>query len=114
MKFTDECIPPAATDLSDHLSSAQLTQLKRQVALKEIKPPTWRDPSLGALIQRGQEHEATYVEYLSDQGLTVINLQGQNAEATLAAIEKGMDTIVQAKLKKAPSMGYAVILLERV
>ena len=95
MKFTDECIPPAATDLSDHLSSAQITQLKRQVALKEIKPPTWRDPSLGALIQRGQEHEATYVEYLSDQGLTVINLQGQNAEATLAAIEKGMDTIVQ-------------------
>ncbi len=112
MKFSNDQFQLAATDLSDHLSCEHLTQLKRQVALKEIKPPTWRDPSLDVLIQRGQEHEAAYVEFLAKQGLTVVNLQGQNAQATLAAIEKGADVITQAKLEKAPWMGYADILLK--
>jgi uncharacterized protein len=112
MKFDNNLFQLAATDLSDHFSCEHLTQLKRLVALKEIKPPTWRDPSLDVLIQRGQEHEAAYVEYLTNQGLTVINLHSQNAEATIAAIEKGVDVIVQAKLEKAPWMGYADILLK--
>jgi predicted RecB family nuclease len=112
MRFSNDQFQLAASDLSDHLSCEHLTQLKRQVALKEIKPPMWRDPSLDVLIQRGQEHEAAYVEFLTKQGHSVVNLNGQNVDATLAAIEKGVDVIIQAKLEKAPWMGYADILIK--
>ncbi len=112
MKFSNDQFQLAATDLSDHLSCVHLTQLKRQVALKEIKPPIWRDPSLDVLIQRGQEHEAAYVDSLKQKKLSIVNLHGQNVEATLAALGKGVDVIVQAKLEKTPWMGYADILLK--
>lgn len=102
----------SATDLSNHLSCKHLTQLNRLVAQGELKKPTWRDPALDVLIQRGKEHEAAYVEYLSKKGLRVVNLTGQTLEATLKAMQQGVDVIVQGKLEHGVWMGLSDILIK--
>jgi predicted RecB family nuclease len=101
----------AATDLSNHLSCAHLTQLERKVALKEIKKPTWHDPSLDVLIQRGHEHEVAYVEFLS-KSLKVVNLNGQPLEKVIEAMASGTDVIVQAQMQDGHWSGHADILLK--
>lgn len=112
MKFANDQFQLAATDLSNHLSCDHLTQLERKVALDEIKKPSYRDPSLDVLIQRGQEHEAAYVEFLTKKKLKVVDLRNQPVEATQKAMAKGVDVIVQAKLEEGPWMGYADMLLK--
>ena len=101
----------SATDLSNQLACQHLTQLNRRVALREIGKPTWYDPSIEILIKRGQEHEAAYVRYLQSKGLVTSNLRGQSQGATIEAMKKGVDVIVQARLDKGVWLGYADILL---
>ncbi|MGC1240335.1 MAG: hypothetical protein WA874_02045, partial [Chryseosolibacter sp.] len=113
MKYTLNGFELSATDLSNHLSCEHLTQLKRLVALKEIDEAFYHDPSLDALIKRGQQHEAVYVQYLGEQkGLSVIDLRGKDTDATLRAMKDGIDVIVQAKLADGQWMGYTDILLK--
>jgi len=112
MIYSSDNFQLAATDLSNHLSCAHLTQLQRKVALDEIKKPSWRDPSLDVLIKRGQEHEAAYVEFLSKKGLKVVNLNGQSIEGVVEAMKQGADVLVQASLQDGQWMGYADILLK--
>ena len=103
----------AATDLSNHLSCGHLTQLKRRVALGEIKEPFYHDPSLDALIKRGEEHETAYVNYLREkEGRSVISLRGKGVQETIEAMKQGVDVIVQARLEEGQWMGYADILLK--
>lgn len=102
----------SATDLSNHLSCNHLTQLNRLVAQGELKKPTWRDPALDVLIQRGKDHEAAYVENLSKNGLSVMNLNGQSLEATIDAMQEGFDVIVQGKLEHGVWMGISDILIK--
>ena len=102
----------AATDLSNHLGCDHLTQLNRLVALGEMTKPNWNDPSLAVLAKRGEEHEAAYVEYLKKSGLSSVYLKNQPVEATVDAMKKGIDILVQAKLEKGAWMGYADILLK--
>ena len=64
MKHVSDFFQLSATDLSNHLGCNHLTQLNRLVALGERAKATWYDPSLEILIQRGQEHEKAYVEFL--------------------------------------------------
>ena len=112
MRYISDRFELAATDLSNHLSCAHLTQLHRKVALGEIKKPSWRDPSLDVLIKRGQEHEAAYVEFLSKKGLKVVNLNGQPIERVIEAMKQGADVLVQSSLQDGQWMGYADILLK--
>src|SRR5687768_14245948 len=112
MHFADNNFLLAATDPSNHLSSPHLTELHRKVALREIKKPSWRDPSLDVLIQRGHEHEAAYVKFLSGKGLKVVNLNGKPGEEVVLEMERGADAIVQATLKDGQWSGNADILLK--
>lgn len=102
----------SATDLSNHLGCDHLTQLNRLVAQGEATKPNWNDPSLAVLAKRGEDHEAAYVEYLKKQGLNSIYLKNQPIQATMDAMKKGIDVLVQAKLEKGAWMGYADILLK--
>ena len=113
MKFIHDSFALAATDLSNHLSCAHLSQLNRKAALKEIDAPHWRDPSLEILIKRGQDHEAAYVKHLSEKGLKVANLRGKAVEETIEAMSKGFDVIVQARLEVGQWGGYSDILLRK-
>jgi predicted RecB family nuclease len=112
MYYNSSTFQLAATDLSNHLGCDHLIQLNRLVALGELEKPNWNDPSLAVLAKRGEEHEAAYVEFLKKKGLTSIYLKNQPVEATLDAMRKGIDVLVQAKLEKGVWMGYADILLK--
>ncbi len=111
MRYISDSFELAVTDLSNHLSCAHLTQLDRKVALAEIKKPHWHDPSLEVLIKRGQEHEASYVEFLSEKGLKIVNLNGKPIESVIEAMRQRADVIVQAYLQDGQWVGYADILL---
>lgn len=113
MIYTPTGFQLSATDLSNHLCCEHLTQLKRLVALEEIGEPYYHDPSLDALIKRGQEHEAAYVKYLTEtRSLSSIDLKGKNFSATVDAMRQGFDVIVQARLEDGQWMGYSDILLK--
>ncbi len=112
MKYISNTFEFAATDLSNHLSCQHLTQLHRKVAMGELTKARWRDPSLDVLVKRGQDHEAAYVEYLSNKNLQVVNLNGQPQEKVVEAMAKGVDVIVQATLQHQQWMGYADILMK--
>lgn len=112
MNLHSDKLTLAATDLSNHLACNHLTQLNIKVAKGELKRPYRNDPSLDILIKRGREHEAAYVEYLRKQNRTIINLQNSPVAATVEAMAKGVDVIVQARLEDKEWMGYADILLK--
>lgn len=101
-----------ATDLSNHLSCEHLTQLSRQVALKELERPSWIDPSLKILMERGAEHEAAYLSYLRARGYSVVNVNGQGMEAVINAMSKGVDVIAQAEFEFENWAGRADILFK--
>lgn len=112
MIFESDSLKLAATDLANHLSCAHLTQLNRLVALKEIKRPNWRDPSLDVLIERGEAHEAAYVNHLATSGLSVARLKGKPLDATMEAMANGVDLLVQPLLEIGQWRGFADILLK--
>lgn len=101
-----------ASDLSNHLACGHLTHLDKQVADKIIDPPCWKDPSIDVLEQRGRDHEAAYVEFLTKKGFKVIDLNNQRQEATLEAMGKGYDIITQATLGEGKWEGRADILMK--
>lgn len=111
MKYQNNHFSLAATDLSNHLSCEHLTQLERKVALGKLKRPSYRDPSLDVLIQRGREHEAAYVKHLS-KDKKVVDLRGQSQSAALDAMKAGVDVIVQAILEEGTWNGIADILIK--
>lgn len=118
MKLLHDHIQLSPTDLSNHLGCGHLTQLNRLLALGKIDKPSWTDPALAVLAQRGDEHEQAYVKHLMAQGLSVESHRGKSVDATVDAMKRGVDVIVQAPLsdqaaagKNNPAwMGYADIL----
>ncbi|MBL7840165.1 MAG: TM0106 family RecB-like putative nuclease [Cyclobacteriaceae bacterium] len=112
MQYLNKQFELAATDLSNHIGCAHLTQLNRKAARKELDKPNWYDPSLQVLMIRGQEHEDAYVKHLIDQGLNVINLKGQPTTQVVDAMKEGVDIIVQAMLQSNLWIGHADILIK--
>jgi predicted RecB family nuclease len=116
VKILSGYIQLSATDLSNHVGCAHLTELNRLLEQKKIAGPSWMDPALAVLAKRGDEHEAAYVEYLKSKGLHVAELNGQSVDATLQAMKSGADVIVQARLTNEDAhnkwIGFADILLK--
>jgi uncharacterized protein len=85
----------SASDLSGFLSCIHLTALDLAVARGDLAPPTWTDPVLIILRDRGLEHERGYVEKLRAEGLCVTDLDGIMGEdavaRSIAAIRIGAD-----------------------
>lgn len=105
----------AATDISNHLACAHLTQLDRAVAEGRRAAPTWADPALAVLQQRGFAHERAYIDHLKAGGLAVAEPSGDDiklpVERTLEAMRAGAGAIVQAELRSGRWMGRADVLL---
>src|SRR5215472_1506681 len=74
----------SATDLANHLSCRHLTTLDLQLTKGEIGEPSWDNPHLRTLQQRGLEHEKAYVDDLRSRGFSVVDLSG---ETDVTAIE---------------------------
>ena len=104
----------SASDLANHLACRHLTALDLEAAHGRLSPPTWRDPALEVLQQRGFEHEAQYLDHLRGLGLAVLDVStegdGSAFDATVAAMRDGTDVIVQATLAAGEWFGRADIL----
>ncbi len=105
----------SATDVANHLACRHLTQLDRAVAEGQRKAPAWRDPGLALLQERGLRHEQAYIEHLRAEGLRVLALADDQGRApvdrTVAAMQDGIDAIVQASLGRDQWTGRADVLL---
>src|ERR1039458_7069872 len=104
----------SASDLRNHLACRHLTSLDFDVAVGEKSAPTWHSPDLWVLQKRGLEHETAYVAHLAAQGLCVVDLRDvseQEASREVgAAMEKGVDIIVQPTLMSGRWFGRADVL----
>jgi predicted RecB family nuclease len=109
--FGNNIFQLSATDLSNHLSCQHLTELNRKVALGELKRPHWTDPQLEILIERGQQHEKDYVNFLRLKGHTVVDVRNGGV-STLEAMTQGADVIVQAPFELNEWTGIADILIK--
>lgn len=109
----------SATDLVGHMGCKRLTELNRAVADGvRSAPPSYPDPALDALVERGQRHEAAYVEYCRGSGCGVTDLSDVGdigatdaaVQATLEAMQAGAAIIVQGALRSESWGGRADIL----
>ena len=105
----------SATDLANHLSCRHLTTLNLRLAKGEIAEPSWENPHLRVIQQRGLEHEKAYIESLRSKGLSIVDLSNEPeemaSEATWAAMQSGAQAIVQASLASGIWRGRADVLL---
>ena len=105
----------SATDIANHLACRHLTQLDRAVAERRIAAPSWMDPDLQVLRERGAIHERAYVEHLKNSGVAVAELPADAGVAsldwTLEAMRAGAGAIVQAQLGEGRWVGRADLLL---
>ncbi|HKQ80583.1 MAG TPA: TM0106 family RecB-like putative nuclease [Steroidobacteraceae bacterium] len=93
----------SASDLVGHLNCRHLTALELEATNGTIERPTFRDPLLEILWERGALHERQYVDYLAKEGYAVIHIEGvgitqEAVQQTQAAMKAGTEVIVQAAL----------------
>src|SRR6202162_6209387 len=97
MNMGDQTISLSATDLAHHLSCPHLTTLDLRLAKGEIAAPSWDNPHLRVLQQRGLEHERAYIESLRTKGLSILDLSGDaDAKVTWDAMKSGGSALAQA------------------
>jgi len=107
----------SATDLTNFLACAHLTQLQVQRLGGLIEPPAKRAASTADLAaKRGLDHERRYLEVLrAEYGDDLVSIENNpNPEGLLAAVEEtaaamqaGASVINQAAFLKDSWMGYA-------
>jgi uncharacterized protein len=115
MRIREGQVTVSATDLANHLSCRHLTTLDLRLARGEIAEPSWENPHLRVMQQRGLDHERGYVESLRSKGLAVIDVSREPeesaSEATWAAMKDGAHAIVQASLEMGDWRGRSDVLL---
>jgi uncharacterized protein len=116
MRLLDSEIRLSASDLSNHLGCRHLTWLDLRAATGKIEPPDHHDPRLEALIERGFQHEAAFLDHLEGKGRVVTRLPKADdttsgTQQTIAAMQAGTEVIVQATLTSGRWLGYADVLL---
>ena len=117
MKIVNTTIDLSASDLSTHMSCRHATFLNLQLARKIIpSAPSYENPSLEALRQKGEEFEKGYINQLRESGKTVVEISRGNAEEavvkTLNAMRQGVDVIYQARLELDAWNGWADFLIK--
>ena len=114
MKSTPGVFRLSASDLSNHLACRHLTSLDFDVANGQRSAPTWFSPDLWVLQKRGLEHERAYVEDLSSEGLSVVDLREASEKDATSIVEsvmqKGVDVIVQPPFAYGRWFGRADVL----
>jgi predicted RecB family nuclease len=119
MRLSGSDLILSASDLSRFLGCRHLTGLDL-AATRGLRPRPRRveDPLLEVLWKRGLEHEAAYVASLEATGHRVTDLrpfdsfdtQDEHVQATLEAMQRGDDVIVQAALRDDSWFGKPDVL----
>lgn len=106
----------SATDLANHLGCEFATLLDRQYVNGDIALEYHTDPMLELLIELGNRHEAAYLDYLRDQGKSVVELDefGGNSgtDKAIEAMRQGVDVIAQASFVSLPWRGRTDFLFK--
>jgi predicted RecB family nuclease len=104
----------SATDVSNHLACRHLTNLEMSAARGERARPNWEAPDLAVIRELGLRHEADYLAFLSQSGLSLVNLAGVEenriVRETLRAMELGVEVIAQGALSSGQWFGRPDIL----
>lgn len=115
MRIREGGVTLSATDLANHLSCRHLTTLDYRLAKGELTEPSWDNPHLVVLQQRGLEHEKAYKGHLRTKGLWLVDLSEEPeetaSEATWKAMQRGAQAIVQGSLASGVWRGRADVLL---
>lgn len=111
----DEALELSASDLVGHLNCRHLTALELDVISGTLERPSFRDPLLDILWERGAIHERQYVDHLAHEGYQVTRIEGVGVteaavQQTLTAIRSGVQIIIQAALSNGRWGGRADIL----
>src|SRR5713226_1588596 len=105
MKLLGSRLRLSASDLANHLGCRHLSNLNRLVATGSLNAPSWFDPSLQVMQQRGLEHERQYLEHLKSGGLEVVAVENvaddAAVERTREAMQSGAEVIAQGALASA-------------
>lgn len=114
MRKINNAIQLSATDVSNYVACHHLSYLELCAAEGLIKRPTYRDPLLAILQERGQEFEASYLQQLKSGGLSVEDefnsITDSGFSRTMRAMVKGIDIIYQATLEHGVWNGRADFL----
>jgi predicted RecB family nuclease len=119
----DGTLVVSATDLVGFLECDHLVALEERRARGELERPYRDDPELDLVRRRGYDHERRYIEQLTAEGRTVVEMRLRDprtpddlraAEAeTLAAMRAGADVIFQTTLFDGRWRGHPDFLLRR-
>lgn len=104
-----------ATDLSNHLACHHLTALDLSVARGQRAAPDWSSPDLFVVRELGLRHEAAYLRFLQEKGMSVVDLRRIEDEEqalleTRSAMERGVEVIAQGSLAVGRWFGQPDIL----
>src|SRR3954471_22301155 len=99
MRFSDGRISLSPSDLTAYLACPHLTTLSLEVALEERKRPYTREAFAELIAQKGDLHEARYLEFLRAQGREIVEIELPREgvafeaarDATVAAMRDGAD-----------------------
>jgi predicted RecB family nuclease len=118
MKLRSEVLCLSATDLSNSLGCAHLSELDHSVAIGALPKPQYFDPMLALLRAHGERHEAAYLEHLQEQRLDVALISADLSPSAAIAETKrlmaaGAAVIYQGVLadESAPWEGRADFLI---
>ena len=114
MQAFESALSLSATDLSNFLGCRHRTALDMAAAFGVRTKPHVKDALLDLLIERGREHERSYVHSLRETGLRVLEFSGLNTRDALQFTEKAMrdgaDVIVQGALQQGQWFGLPDVI----
>ena len=104
MQNVDGRLVYSATDLVGYLECEHLASLERAAVAGHLTSPVRADPVLDRIVQRGELHEARFLESLRAEGVTVSEIHSDQAlpvgqriaqgrDATLATMREGVDAV---------------------
>ena len=118
----DDRLVYSATDLVGFLECGHLTNLERAAVSGHLDRPMRLDPVLDRIAQRGQQHEARFLESLRSEAVAVVEIGpdeelpfrervARGRDATLSAMRAGRRTSsIRPCCSTARRLGYADFL----
>jgi predicted RecB family nuclease len=119
MRLSEGRLNLSPSDLTAYLACPHLTTLSLEVALEERKRPYTREALAELIAQKGDLHEARYLEFLRKQGRKVVEIElpheggafDRARDATVAAMRDGAEIIYQATFSRDNWRGRADFLV---
>ncbi len=114
MRLAGTDIELSASDLSNFLGCRHRTALDLAVVRGLRERPTWLDPALLILQERGRAHERSYANALRNERLSVVDLAGcaddDAAARSIDAMRAGVDVVLQPALRSGRWFGRPDVL----